>query len=109
MSAPDLTPEDTAAMRKTPGDFREYLRSEMARGAARREKPRAAGRAPAPPGRRPGGWPPGTRPPDPPPEIPAAEVAHAVQEHRDWVAAGRPPGQYRCECQPCQITNGGNQ
>jgi hypothetical protein len=104
----DLTPEDTAAMRAVPGDWREYLRTEMARG---RQRAADAARGPQKPaqslGRKPGGWPPGTRPPDPPPPIPDAEVARAVQEYRDWVAAGAPPGDYRCECTACRQLPGG--
>lgn len=104
----DLTPEDTAAMRASGGDWREYLRSEMNRGRDR-AKPAVKPKPQPPPGRRPGGWPPGTRPPDPPEPIPDAEVERALAEHRAWLDAGSPPGQYRCECPPCQLTNGGTQ
>lgn len=107
MSAPDLTPEDTAEMRRSPGDFREYLRSEMARGAARRGKPATKPRPQPPPGRRPGQWPPGTRPPDPSPPIHPAEVQRALAEHRQWLDDGSPPGNYQCECTACQQLPGG--
>lgn len=106
MTEHELTPEDTAAMRANPGDWREYLRSEMNRGRARRNKPTPA-QAPAHPERQPGGWPPGTRPPDPPPLIPDAEVQRALAEYRDWLAAGCPRITTRCECQPCQQLQGG--
>jgi hypothetical protein len=107
MSGPEITPEDTAEMRRRPGDWREYLRSEMARGTARRLQPAAKPAPLRPPGRRPGGWPPGTRPPDPPPPPDPAEVARAVAEYRHWAAAGHPPGDHHCECQPCQLLQGG--
>lgn len=103
MTEPDINPEDTAAMRRE-GSFREYLRSEMARGKFRAEQA-AKKPAPAPPpaGHRPGAWPPGTRPPDPPPPIPDSEIARAVQEYRDWLAADRPKIQTACECEPCRL------
>lgn len=106
MTTPDITPEDTAAMRAQPGDFRAYLRAEMDRGRSRREKPRPI---PQPPitGHRPGAWPTGTRSPDPPPPIPPAEVDRATAEYRHWIADGQPPGAYRCECPACQLTQGG--
>jgi len=106
MNAPDLTPEDTAAMRKTPGDFREYLRSEMARGRARNVKP-APKSAPVVPGRRVGAWPAGSRPPDPPPPVQPAVVQAALDEYRQWLADGQPSGRRHCECQPCQQLEGG--
>lgn len=103
-----LTPEDTAAMRAVPGDWREYLRTEMDRG---RQRAGRAARAPRKPaqrlGRKPGAWPPATRPPDPPPPTADTETARAAQEYRDWAAAGSPPGDYRCECEPCRQLPGG--
>lgn len=108
MTGHDLTPEDTAAMRATPGDWREYLRLEIARGRARRDcKPPV--RAPAqPPGHRPGAWPPGIRAPEPSPPVDPAETARAVAEYRDWLLAGRPPVTTTCECPNCQLLEGGN-
>ena len=106
MTEHELTPDDTAAMRKD-GSWREYLRSEQGRGKYRAEQ---AGKKPAvapTPGRKPGGWPPGTRPPDPPPAIPDAEVARAVQEYRAWQAAGCPPIDTHCECPACRTLEGG--
>jgi len=107
MSAPDLTPEDTAAMRANPGDWREYLRSEMARGRARNEKPKPK-TAPVIPGRRIGAWPANSRPPDPPPPVPPTVVQEALDEYRQWLADGQPPGRRPCECEPCQQLHGGN-
>jgi hypothetical protein len=107
MTEPDITPEDTAAMRSVPGDFRAYLRSEMDRGRAR-QKPGPKPQAPAPPGRQPGAWPPGTSPPAPPPPIPAAEIQRALAEYRQWLDDGQPPGHYRCECTSCLQLEGEN-
>lgn len=108
MTAPDITPEDTAAMRASGKDFREYLRSEMDRGRARKQAPVKP--APQPrPGHRPGAWPVGTRPPDPPPPMPAAEVDRAVAEYRQWNAAGQPACQPRCECPSCQQLPGSHE
>ncbi|MET9222398.1 hypothetical protein ABZX65_27040 [Streptomyces sp. NPDC003300] len=108
MSADGLTPEDTAAMRATPGDWREYLRSEMDRG---RQRAADAAKPPDKPARRsnqkPGAWPAGTRPPDPPEPIPPEEIQRAITEYRHWLNAGSPPGQYRCECPNCQLLEGG--
>lgn len=109
MSDPNLTPEDTAALRAQPGDWREYLRSEMNRGRARREQPAAKPAAPAPPGRQPGAWPPGTRPPAPPPPISDTEVQRALAEYREWLDAGSPPGDYQCECPSCRLLPGSHQ
>jgi hypothetical protein len=106
VSEPEITPEDTAAMRKVPGDFRAYLRSEMDRGRAR-QKPGLKPQAPAPPGRQAGAWPPGTRPPDPPEPIPETEITRALAEYRDWLAAGQPKIHTRCECEPCRTLEGG--
>lgn len=106
MSQPDITPEDTAEMRRE-GSFREYLRAEMGRGRHLADQGSKKPPPAPPPGRRPGGWPPGTRPPDPPPPIPDHEIARAVAEHRAWVAAGSPPGDYRCECPNCRTLEGG--
>lgn len=103
MSDPNLTPEDTAALRAQPGDWREYLRSEMNRGRARREQPATKPKPQPPPGHRPGAWPPGTRPPAPPPPIPDAEVQRALAEYRQWVDDGRPRIDAACECEPCRL------
>lgn len=94
-------------MRKTPGDFREYLRSEMDRGRARKAKPAPLVQPAAAHGRRPGAWPAGTRPPDPPPSVPEAIVAEALAEYRQWLAAGQLPGDHRCDCTSCQLLHGG--
>jgi hypothetical protein len=94
-------------MRKTPGDFREYLRSEMDRGRARKAKPAPPVPPPAAHGRRPGAWPAGCRPPDPPPPIPDEEVTRALAEYRDWLTAGRPKIHTACGCEPCQLLEGG--
>ena len=102
MSEHDLTPEDTAAMRRE-GSFREYLRAEMGRGKYRAEQAAKPKAPPAPPGRRPGAWPPGTRPPDPPPSIPPAEVERALAEYR-----ANPTEDHPCDCQPCRTLEGGN-
>lgn len=106
MTGHELTPDDTAAMRKQ-GDWRAYLRSEMDRGRHRAQLAAVKPAVQPPPGRRPGGWPPGTQPPDPPPPIPEAEIARAVREYRDWAAAGRPRITTHCECPACQPTDGG--
>ena len=103
MTEHELTPEDTAAMRRD-GTWREYLRYEMNR---RKQQPGQVGTKPPPPGRKPGGWPPGTRPPDPPPPIPPAEVERALAEYRDWLTAGCPRITTHCECQPCRTLEGG--
>jgi hypothetical protein len=105
VTAPDLTSEDTTAMRRQ-GDWREYLRSEMDRGSARRLAPATKPALPPPPGRRPGRWPPATRPPDPPPPVPPEEAARAIAEYRQWRAAGSPPGDHHCECPACQLLPG---
>jgi hypothetical protein len=107
VSGHDLTPEDTAAMRATPGDWREYLQSEIDRGRARREAKPQKPVPPPPPGHRPGAWPPGVRPPDPPPPIHPAEVDRAVREYRDWTTAGHPLIDAHCECPACQQPHGG--
>jgi hypothetical protein len=106
VTAPDLTSEDTTAMRRQ-GDWREYLRSEMDRGSARRLAPAAKSTAPAPPGHRPGAWPAGTRPPDPPPPADPAETTRAIAEYRHWLRAGRPRITTHCECPACQQLTGG--
>lgn len=104
MTEHELTPEDTAAMRAVPGDWREYLRSEMGRGRQRaQDAAKPTPPPPAPPGHQPGAWPPGTRPPDPPPPVSAAETARAVQEYRDWLTAGCPRIDADCECEPCRL------
>lgn len=104
MSEPEITPDDTAAMRRE-GSFREYLRAEMGRGRHRAEQ---AGKKPppaaTPPGRKPGAWPPGTRPPDPPPPIPNAEVAQAVAAYR-----ANPDEDHPCQCPACKQLQGGTQ
>jgi hypothetical protein len=101
----DLTPEDTAAMRRE-GDLPGYMRSLIRRTAT--GKPATKPQAPGPPGRRPGTWPPGTRPPDPPEPIPAAEIQRALAEYRQWLDDGQPPGHYRCECTNCLQLEGEN-
>lgn len=94
----DISSEDVTAMRRE-GDLSEFVRSLIRRPGTRKPAPQA----PAPPGHTPGKWPSGTRPPDPPPPIPDTEVARAVQEYRDWMAAGRPKIQTACECEPCRL------
>jgi hypothetical protein len=92
----DFDETDIHAMRKQ-GDLRAFLREQQAAGKGRRDaKPVKV--TPAVPGHRPGAWPTGTSPPGPVAPQPPEAWAAAAEEHRAWMRAGSPPGQYRCEC-----------
>jgi hypothetical protein len=78
-------------------DLASFMRQQIREGLARRTaKPVKV--APLIPGHRPGAWPTGTSPPGPVPQQPPEAWAAATEEHRAWLRAGSPPGQYRCEC-----------
>ncbi|WP_157879959.1 hypothetical protein [Streptomyces natalensis] len=103
----DFDPDDIRAMRKQ-GDFKEFMRQQIATGKNRREVGATQPPAAPSPGRRPGAWPPGTRPPSRPPAQPdAAECSRALAEYREWLEAGAnlrtvdPP----CPCPACRRTD----
>jgi hypothetical protein len=102
----DFDQDDVVAMRQQ-GDWREFMRQQIAEGAARRDaKPKPS--APPPlPGHAPGAWPTGTSPPGPPPPQPAAAWREALDVHRAWLAeTDRPEAdsrRYRCECGACEL------
>lgn len=77
----DFDADDVAAMRKQ-GDFRAFLRQQIADGNARRNA-KPATPAPSPPGYSPGAWPAGTQPPDPAPCSAADWQAHLadIRDH----------------------------
>ncbi len=98
----DLTPDDTSVMRQQ-GDFREYLRLQMAQGRDRAAASNAKPVVPQQTGHRPGAWPPGTRPPDPGPPFDPAEVARAIAAYR-----ANPNQDHPCPCPNCQLLEGDN-
>lgn len=104
----DFSDDDMAAMCRD-GSFREFLRHQIAEGAARRDnKPKP--QRPKPPGHQPGAWPAGCQPPGPPPPLPPGAWDAALAEHRDWlVKTDRPDldnNRYRCECGACPLDGG---
>lgn len=101
----DFTEADMAVLRKE-GFRGQVMRDLIAEGAARKA-PSVVASTPRQPSRTAGAWPPPSTAasvPDQPPDA----WAVALDEYRAWVAAGSPPGQYRCEC-PAHQTPGGTQ
>lgn len=92
--AKSLTVEDVAQMRRQ-GDYRALMRHVSGHPGKGR---RPAGR-PAPDlgGRVPGAWPEGSCRPTPR-HFPEDVVREALDEYRMWRTAGRPKGQFRCDC-----------
>ncbi|MFD8144757.1 hypothetical protein [Streptomyces sp. NPDC059708] len=90
----DIDPDDVKAMRKQ-GDFRAFLRQQIAEGQARKAPARPAP-APKPPGHVPGAWPAGSRPPSRIPAAPPGAWAAALERHRDGSQTGT-----TCECPGC--------
>lgn len=93
----DFDEADIHAMRKQK-DLPAFLRQQIREGLARRDTKPVKAAPPAVPGHRPGDWPTGTSPPGPVPLQPPEAWAAAAEEHRAWMRAGSPPGQYRCDC-----------
>lgn len=100
----DVDPEDVKAMRRQ-GDFRAFLRQQVAEGRARKHPAKPAA-VPRPPGHVPGAWPAGSRPPGPIAAAPPGAWTAALERYRDWLATAvqpeRPePGQHcPCGCTP---------
>ncbi|MGW4505749.1 hypothetical protein ACWENO_14025 [Streptomyces sp. NPDC004436] len=96
----DIDRDDVKAMRKQ-GDFKAFMRQQIAAGRARNAPAKPA--APAPrPGHTPGAWPTGSRPPAPIPAAPAGAWTAALQRYRDTTQTGT-----HCECGGCTPTQEG--
>lgn len=90
----DVDPEDVKAMRRQ-GDFRSFLRQQIAEGQARKQPPKATP-APRPPGHIPGDWPAGSQPPARIAPAPPGAWMAALQRDRDGTQTGT-----SCECGGC--------
>ena len=90
----DIDPDDVKAMRRQ-GDFRAFLRQQIADGKQRRQPPTPAA-VPHQPGHTPGAWPAGSRPPGPVKPQPPGAWDAALQRHRDGTQQGT-----TCECPGC--------
>lgn len=99
----DFDESDVSAMRQQ-GDLRAFMRQQIADGTARRTGHAPKPAPPPPPGHKPGGWPSGPSPPGPSP-LPAAAWDQAMDDYREWLAAGSPRDQtgVPCECPACRI------
>lgn len=80
----DFDVDDVAAMRKQ-GDFRDFLRQQIADAKTRRDAEAVTAPPPSPPGYSPGAWPAGTQPPVPSPCSAADWQAH-LADIRDRLA-----------------------
>lgn len=90
----DVDPEDVKAMRRQ-GDFRSFMRQQIAEGQARAHPAKAAP-APRPPGHTPGAWPAGSRPPARITGTDPAAWTAALQRDRDNTQQGT-----TCHCPGC--------
>lgn len=90
----DIDPEDVKAMRKQ-GDFRAFLRQQIADGQARKAPAKPMPATPRP-GHTPGTWPTGSRPPSRIADAPPEAWTAALQRDRDGTQAGT-----TCECGGC--------
>lgn len=100
MSAPEIEPEDVAAMRREdPDGWRRYMRQQITNGRSRRDTVPTPTPPPPPPGHRPGAWPTGSSPPGPPPEwsIPKPVWDAAVRHYRNEEHRPDQP----CDCGNC--------
>lgn len=90
----DIDPDDVKAMRKQ-GDFKAFMRQQIAAGQARKQPAKPAPPAPRP-GHTPGAWPTGSQPPAPIPAQPPGAWAAALERYRDGGQEGT-----TCECGGC--------
>lgn len=90
----DIDPDDVKAMRKQ-GDFKAFMRQQIAAGQARKQPAKAVPPAPRP-GHTPGAWPTGSQPPSRIADAPPEAWAAALQRHRDGTQTGN-----ACECGGC--------
>lgn len=90
----DINPDDVKAMRRQ-GDFRSFMRQQIADGKARNQPAKPAP-PPLRPGHTPGAWPTGSRPPSRIADAPPGAWAAALERHQDGSQQGK-----TCECGGC--------
>lgn len=90
----DINPDDVKAMRKQ-GDFRAFMRQQIADGKARNQPAKPAP-APPRPGHTPGAWPTGSRPPSRIADAQPGAWEAALERDRDGTQTGT-----TCECPGC--------
>ncbi|MFD9256971.1 hypothetical protein [Streptomyces sp. NPDC059538] len=94
----DIDPDDVKAMRKQ-GDFKAFMRQQIAAGQARNAPAKPPPAAPRP-GHTPGAWPTGSQPPARIPAAPPGAWEAALERDRDGTQQGA-----TCECGGCTTPN----